>query len=115
MKPNILFIIIDSLKASSFNNSEKTCFTPNIDNLIKKGTYFENNFSCADGTLLSWASIFTSLFPFKTGLNSSAELSINPKIENYFQILKNLIIILMLLSLKFLGLKDFHQFFKMPI
>jgi arylsulfatase A-like enzyme len=88
MKPNILFIMIDSLKASSFNNPEKTSFTPNIDNLIKKGTYFENNFSCADGTLLSWASIFTSLFPFKTGLNSSTELSINPKIENYFQILK---------------------------
>ena len=41
MKFNIFLMVIDSLQARKFYG-EKTSLTPNIDSLMKKGTYFEN-------------------------------------------------------------------------
>ena len=35
MKPNILFIVIDSLRADKCYGNEKTSVTPNIDKLIE--------------------------------------------------------------------------------
>lgn len=40
MKPNILFIIIDSLRADKCYETAKTSKTPNIDDLIRNRTYF---------------------------------------------------------------------------
>ena len=87
MKPNILMIIVDSLRADKFfekNNSD----TPNIDSLIKNGTYFSQAISAADATILSWSSIFTGKFPFKTGIRSSKFNKLNPSIITLFDILQ---------------------------
>ena len=37
MKPNILFIVIDSLRADRIFGRQKIANSPNIDYLIKKG------------------------------------------------------------------------------
>ena len=42
MKPNILFIVIDSLRADRIFGKQKTASSPFIDSLIKKGVYFSN-------------------------------------------------------------------------
>ena len=70
-KTNILFIIIDSLRADKFYGSRGGPLTPNFTKLIKNGVYFEQAISSADATLLSWAGIFTAKHPFKTGIRSS--------------------------------------------
>jgi len=66
MRPNIIFFLIDGLRADQCFGNDKTSFTPNIDSLRKKGTYFTNAFSSVDGTLLSLNAIFHSLYPIKT-------------------------------------------------
>ena len=66
MRPNIIFFLIDGLRADQCFGKDKTSFTPNIDSLRKKGMYFTNAFTSADGTLLSLISIFHSIYPIKT-------------------------------------------------
>ena len=66
MRPNILFFLIDGLRADQCFGKDKTSFTPNIDSLRKKGTYFTNAFTSVDGTLLSLSAIFHSIYPIKT-------------------------------------------------
>jgi len=87
MKPNIIFLIIDSFREDKFLQSS-TSKKPNIDNLIKNGTYFSNAFSTADATILSWSSIFTGKYPFKTGIRSSRFNKLNDDVPSIFSHLK---------------------------
>ena len=87
-KTNILFIIIDSLRADKFYGSRGGPLTPSFTKLIKNGVYFEQAISSADATLLSWAGIFTAKHPFKTGIRSSKFKKLNKNTQTYFDILK---------------------------
>ena len=87
-KPNVLLVVIDSLRADKFFGTEKTSYTPNFDEMIKNGIYFEQAISSADATLLSWAGIFTGRHPFKTGIRSSRFKKLNKNTTTYFDILK---------------------------
>ena len=86
MKPNIFFLTIDSLRADKTFGNTKTSLTPNIDNLIKKGTYFIQAISSADGTGITLGSLFTGCYPFTTGLT---HFKFNPNAVTYFQKFKN--------------------------
>ena len=63
MKPNILFIVIDSLRADRIFGRQKIANSPNIDYLIKKGVYFSNAITTCQYTTQVMQSIFTSRFP----------------------------------------------------
>jgi len=65
MKPNILFICIDGLRADRCFSDEKTAKTPHLDSLINKGLSFDQTITSADQTGISLSSIFTSKFPIK--------------------------------------------------
>ena len=67
MKPNIMLLVIDSLRSDQFQNAEKTSITPNIDSLVKNGAYFSQAISSADGTILSLNTIINGLFPNSIG------------------------------------------------
>ena len=84
MRPNILFFLIDGLRADQCFGKDKTSFTPNIDSLRKKGTYFTNAFTSVDGTILSLSAIFHSLYPIKT---PDVKLRLNLQKNNLFDIL----------------------------
>jgi arylsulfatase A-like enzyme len=84
MRPNIIFFLIDGLRADQCFGNDKTSFTPNINSLRKKGTYFTNAFSSVDGTGLSLSAIFNSLFPIKT---PDVKLKLNLQKNNLFDIL----------------------------
>ena len=87
-KPNILFILIDALRADKFFGQKKTSSTPNLDKLIKDGVYFEQAISSADATILSWAGLFTGNHPFKTGIRSSKFNKLDKKTPTFFDVLK---------------------------
>ena len=88
MKPNILFLIIDSFRSDKFYGNDTSSQTPNIDDLVENGIFFPNNISAADGTILSLASMFTSLEPPKTGVKSEHYVKLDSDIINYFNLLK---------------------------
>ncbi len=69
MKPNILFLTIDALRADKTFGENKTSYTPNIDSLISNGSFCDKTISTADQTGSSLASIFTSKFPITSGIN----------------------------------------------
>ena len=69
MKPNILFILIDGLRADQCFG-KRTCKTPNIDLLKKNGVCFTQANSSTDGTFTSLNSLFTANFPFRTGIRA---------------------------------------------
>ena len=58
MNSNVLLIVIDSFRADYFYEHKKSYSTPNIDKLIKNGTYFTESISCGDGTAVALGSIF---------------------------------------------------------
>ena len=62
MHPNIIFFLIDGLRADQFYGNNRTCKTPNIDSLIKSGIYCEQAVSSTDGTIVSLNTIFNSSF-----------------------------------------------------
>ena len=70
MKPNILFLVIDSLRSDKCHGSDKTSITPNIDSLISQGMYFTQAISSVASTAASIGSMFTGMFPFKIGMSN---------------------------------------------
>ena len=86
MKPNIFFLVIDSLRADKTSGKNKSSITPNLDLLISQGTYFNQAISTADQTGLSLGSLATSLYPFKSGISY---FNFDHKIPNFFNLLKN--------------------------
>lgn len=85
LKPNVIFLVIDSFRSDRFFGDTKSSITPNLDKLRNSGSYFSQNISSADGTILSLNTIFTGFFPCTTG---TREKKINLEIHNYFSILK---------------------------
>ena len=49
-KPNIIFLVIDSLRADRIFNNIKTTKIPTIDKLRKEGVYFSQTISTSDVT-----------------------------------------------------------------
>lgn len=88
LKPNILFIVIDSFQANKCFGENKTSITPNIDFLIKHGTYFTQTICVGSSTILSFASIFTGLYPFECVIREKNFFIIDPKKITY---IKNLV------------------------
>ena len=86
MKQNILFLTLDGLRADKFTGKTKTSITPNLDKLIKNGTYFSQCISCADGTILALIAMLSGIFPFRSGTRAK-EVQMNR--SNYIHILKN--------------------------
>ena len=69
LKPNIFFILADSMRGDRCFGKNKTSNTPNIDSLISKGVYFEQTISSSDYTITGYGSIFTGLFPINAGIS----------------------------------------------
>jgi len=88
MRPNILFIIIDSLRSDKFSEYVENNPNSNISKLMNRGIYFPDTISSANATILSWSALFTSKFPFKTGIRSTRFNKLNPNIITSFDILK---------------------------
>ena len=85
MKKNIIFILIDGLRADLCFGIKKTSKTNFINKLSSNGISFTNTFSSADGTFISLNCLFNSKFQFETGLRAR---QIILQKENYLEILE---------------------------
>jgi len=68
-KPNVIFIIIDALRAdhlSCYGYLKET--SPNIDKLAEGGTLFNSCYSCTTATDSSLTSIFSGRYPVSHGI-----------------------------------------------
>ena len=68
-KPNILFILVDALRARNlgcYGYQKKT--SPNIDRLSNQGVLFERAFSCTNMTDPSLTTIFSGKYPISHGI-----------------------------------------------
>lgn len=89
MKPNILFLCIDSLGADKCYGDNKTSKTPNIDSLIKNGVYFNQTISSANLTILASSSILTGCYPFKALINDREHGKLLSNVVTYVDLLRN--------------------------
>lgn len=89
-KTNIFFIVIDSLRSDRLVKNMKNTITPNLYKLSKRGTLFLNAVTSADGTTLSIGSLFTSLYPFETGLGGNSFKKWDHNIQNHISKLNTL-------------------------
>ena len=89
MKPNILFLVIDSLRADKCYGHEKTSITPNIDSLIDNGVYFTQAISSAAATAVAVSSMLTGLYPFNSGMGDTTYHKLDSNILNYIKVLKD--------------------------
>ncbi|WP_428325004.1 sulfatase family protein [Nitrosopumilus sp.] len=62
MQPNILLIVLDSLRADKLFGKNKTTKTPTIDSMIKNGIYFSNAHTTNQYTSQVMQSIFSGRF-----------------------------------------------------
>ena len=86
MTTNIIFLVIDSFRSDRFYGSDRSCKTPNIDFLIKRGLYCKNTIGGADSTGIAIGNCITGKYSFKNGIN---QIDLNSKTTTLFDILKN--------------------------
>jgi arylsulfatase A-like enzyme len=63
---NVVFIVVDTLRADTVLDAAGRYDTPNLDRLAGEGVVFERAFSAAPMTLPSHMSLFSSRSPFET-------------------------------------------------
>ena len=83
---NILFVLVDGLRADQCFGADKTSYTPFLDSLISGGVYFKNTFASADGTIISLNCMLNSKFQFQTGIRAQKIILLE---DNHLQKLKN--------------------------
>ncbi len=89
MKPNLLFLVIDSFRADKCYGDKKTSITTNLDGLIEKGIYFSQMISSAPASIPAVSSILTGLFPFKSLYLENNVYNLRKDVPNVVGILKN--------------------------
>ena len=85
MPPNIFLLTIDSLRFDKTFGENKSSVTPNLDSLVREGTCFKQTICTADQTGLSLGSLFTSLYPFKSGISY---FKVDHDVPNFFNLLQ---------------------------
>ncbi|MCV0400933.1 MAG: sulfatase-like hydrolase/transferase [Nitrosopumilus sp.] len=68
--PNILLVVIDSLRSDRITSQEYAKI-PNIRKLIKEGTMFSQVISTSDVTGTCLGSLFSGVYPFETGITQT--------------------------------------------
>lgn len=109
MNSNILFILVDGLRADQCYGNDKKSYTPFLDSLIDNGVYFNNAFSSADGTTISLNCLFNSEFQYETGIRAKKIILLE---NNHIQKLKDLNYQIVGLIPKLTSLQPLANFFE---
>ena len=76
---NVLFIVVDCLRADRCWGDNRSCKTPAIDKLCSESTVFTQAISVSSYTVSSFASILTGTYPFVHGLRGKGgKYKLNP-------------------------------------
>lgn len=85
--PNILLVVIDSLRSDKTFGTKKTSITPIIDSLIKDGVFLSQAISSAASTILAMSSLLSGTYPFRIGLGGKSYNKLGQNIPNLIKIL----------------------------
>ena len=86
---NILFILVDCLRADAVSGKDRGTVTPAIDKLMTRGTYFNQAISTAGTTTTCVASMLTGNYPFAHGIRTLSGYKLNSDCVTLPQVLKH--------------------------
>lgn len=78
-KPNVLVIVIDCLRSDRLFSAHRTCRTPHIDRLVRRGTSLPNVFVENSMTAPSFASLFTGRYTGNHGVVGMVGVRLDPR------------------------------------
>ncbi|MGH3036627.1 MAG: sulfatase family protein [Gaiellaceae bacterium] len=78
MRPSVLILVVDSLRADRVLGGDRACRTPNLDDFRRAATSFTRAFSVASTTTPCTTSILTGTYPFAHGVHSLAGRRLGP-------------------------------------
>jgi arylsulfatase A-like enzyme len=82
IRPNILFLLIDCLRADAIFGQNGGAQTPTLDRLVRSGTAFTQAVSSASSTTPCVASLLTGAYSFVHGIRSIFGLKLNPAVPS---------------------------------
>jgi arylsulfatase A-like enzyme len=82
MQPNILFLLIDCLRADAVVGTERGARTPTLDQLVRNGVACTQAVSSASSTTQCVASLLTSTYSFVHGIRSIFGLKMNASVSS---------------------------------
>lgn len=85
-RPNILFLLIDCLRADAVIGQQREAHTPTLDRLVRSGFAFTQAVASASSTTPCVASLLTGLYSFVHGIRSIFGLKLNPTIHSLVEI-----------------------------
>lgn len=88
MKRNVLFIMVDSLRADHCWGTQRRCETPTLDRLRRQAVVCTQAFSTASTTTTSATSILTGAYPFVHGINTPVSGQLRPSLPTLPEVLK---------------------------
>lgn len=88
MQPNVLILVVDSLRADRVLDGPRSCRTPNLDAFRESGTAFTRAYSVASMTTVSVASMLTGTYPFVHGVHSLAGTRLRSDIPTLAELFK---------------------------
>ncbi|GGK81231.1 sulfatase-like hydrolase/transferase [Haloarcula sebkhae] len=71
-KPNIIFIVVDTCRASTFYNLLEGGKLPNFESVLDDAAIYENATAAAPWTVPSHGSMFTGLYPSRHGTSANS-------------------------------------------
>jgi arylsulfatase A-like enzyme len=86
--PNLLLIVVDTLRADHVGVYGGDIATPNIDGLAARGVTFERAYAHIPITGPSHASLFTSLLPFEHSVHNNGQI-LDPSFETLAELLRD--------------------------
>jgi len=89
MKDNVLFLLVDALRADKCWGNRKTAKTPTIDSLCKKGVVFTRAIAATSVTTSSVASILTGMYPLSHGIRSLTGYKLSPSVRTLAEIFRD--------------------------
>lgn len=88
MQRNLLFIVVDCLRADMCSGNHRSVKTPTIDRLAGSGTVFTQAISSATTTSPCFGSLMTGLYPIGHGIRSHHGYKLNQQCPTLPQMLK---------------------------
>ena len=88
MQPNILFLLIDCLRADAILGSDRGAQTPTLDRLVRNGVACTQAVSSASSTTPCVASLLTGTYSFVHGIRSIFGLKMNATVTSLTEVLQ---------------------------
>ena len=88
MRPNILFLLIDCLRADAILGSDRGAQTPTLDRLVRNGVACTQAVSSASSTTPCVASLLTGTYSFVHGIRSIFGLKMNATVTSLTEVLQ---------------------------